>query len=251
MLRGAPEDDAALDTAYSRALLQAVDAGEAVESLRLYRPAKSVAFSTTDRLRPGFHNAVKKTHDRGFESVLRLAGGRAALFHRETIAFAWAMPSATPRRGIAARFQDCADWICRVLCGLGIDARVGAVPGEYCPGDYSINARGRTKVMGVGQRVVRGAAHVGGVIVVDGSAVVRDTLKPIYDSLGYEMADEAVGSLRDERADLDREQVFDALLGDLEERYQLRFDNDWQAPLEARARVLVAEHRLTRVQAET
>lgn len=244
VLRGAPVGDAALDTAYSRALLEAVEAGEAVESLRLYRPADSVAFSTSDRVRPGFRRAVEQSLSLGFEPVMRLAGGRAALFHRETLAFAWAIPSGTPRQGIAARFRDCADWIRRVCCGLGIDARVGAVPGEYCPGDYSVNARGRTKVMGVGQRVVRGAAHVGGVIVVGDSAKVRDTLLPIYRTLGYEMAGEAVGSLRDERGDLDRERVIEALLGDLAERLHLVDDDHWQAALDTRARALAAGHRL-------
>ena len=53
------------------------------------------------------------------------------------------------------------------LCSLGVDARIGEVAGEYCPGKYSVNARGATKIMGVGQRLARHAAHVGGVIVVN------------------------------------------------------------------------------------
>ena len=35
-----------------------------------------------------------------------------------------------------------ADGIASALRGLGVDAHVGAVPGEYCPGDHSVNARG-------------------------------------------------------------------------------------------------------------
>ena len=39
---------------------------------------------------------------------------------------------------------------------LGVDARVGEVPGEYCPGAFSVNARGRIKLAGVGQRLISG-----------------------------------------------------------------------------------------------
>ena len=38
--------------------------------------------------------------------------------------------------------------------------------------------------MGVGQRLVRGAAHVGGVVVVDQGDRIRDVLLPVYDALG-------------------------------------------------------------------
>ena len=56
---------------------------------------------------------------------------------------------------------------------LGVDARVGEIPGEYCPGAYSVNARGVKKLMGVGQRLVPSAAHVGGVVVVNGANRVQ------------------------------------------------------------------------------
>jgi octanoyl-[GcvH]:protein N-octanoyltransferase len=81
---------------------------------------------------------------------------------------------------------------------LGVDARVGEVPGEYCPGEFSVNARGATKLMGVGQRVVLRAAHVGGVVVVNGSARVRDVLIPVYRALGLAWDPSTAGSLEDE-----------------------------------------------------
>ena len=71
-------------------------------------------------------------------------------------------------------------WIAAALCDLGVDARVGEVEGEYCPGEYSVNARGALKLMGVGQRIVRGAAHVGGVLVVGRSDRTRRVLEPVY-----------------------------------------------------------------------
>ena len=146
---------AAYDTAVSRALLHAAARGDAGESLRLHLPPDVVAFSVLDRARPGFREAVAAARAGGWDAILRLAGGRAAVFHRETIAFAWCIPDPEPRGSIARRFDWIAAAVARALQSLGVDARVGAVPGEYCPGDHSVNARGARKLMGVGQRLVR------------------------------------------------------------------------------------------------
>ncbi len=86
----------------------------------------------------------------GFAAVERLAGGRAAVFHEGTLAFAWAVPERTPRLGIRARFEELSSFVETALRSLGVDARVGEVPGEYCPGPYSVSARGERKLMGSG-----------------------------------------------------------------------------------------------------
>jgi hypothetical protein len=52
--------------------------------------------------------------------------------------------------------------------------------------------------MGVGQRIIEGAAHVGGVIVVSGSDRVREVLVPVYRALGLEWNPDTVGSLEDD-----------------------------------------------------
>ncbi len=189
---------AAYDTAVSRALLHAAARGEARESLRLHKPSDVIAFSVLDRARPGFREAVAAAHARGWGAILRLAGGRAAVFHTETIAFAWCIPDPEPRGSIALRFEQIANVVARALQSLGVDARVGAVPGEYCPGDHSVNARGARKLMGVGQRLVKGAAHVGGVIVVRDSARVRDALVPVYAAMGVDWDPASAGAVEDE-----------------------------------------------------
>ena len=134
----------------------------------------------------------------GFEAIERLAGGRAAVFHSGTIAFSWTMPDGTPRDDVMARFDEAADIMMRALRRLGIDARVGEVAGEYCPGQHSVNARGERKLMGVGQRLIRGAAHVGGVVVVGDGERIRNVLVPVYEALGVEWRPETVGSVEDE-----------------------------------------------------
>ena len=120
------------------------------------------------------------------------------MFHEGNIAFTWTIPDRNPRENIDARFRETASLIASALSRLGVDARVGEVPGEYCPGAYSVNARGRTKLMGVGQRIVSGAAHVGGVVVVGDSGRVRDVLTPVYDALAHDWSPGTVGSVEDE-----------------------------------------------------
>ena len=188
----------AFDTAFSRALLDAVARGTAAETFRLYRPDDVLAFSGVDAASAGFDAAVAAARACGFAPVLRLAGGRAAVFHTETLAFAWTIPAPEARDGIPARFAAVADLIAAALRRIGVDARVGEVPGEYCPGGHSVNARGARKLMGVGQRVIRGAAHVGGVIVVQDSARVRAVLEPVYAAMGFAWDPAATGSIEDE-----------------------------------------------------
>ncbi len=191
-------DRPARDTAVTRALLSRVATGEEPETLRLHRPTAVVAFGPHDRIAPGYHRAIAAARSAGFGAIERLAGGRAAVFHEQTIAFAWTIPSPDPPAGIRQRFDEMSQIVADALSRLGIDARIGEVSGEYCPGEWSVNARGETKIMGVGQRLVRGAAHVGGVIVVDDSARVRDVLVPVYAELGLDWRPSSVGSVADE-----------------------------------------------------
>jgi octanoyl-[GcvH]:protein N-octanoyltransferase len=148
---GFPEP-AEMDTAVSHATLRRVAEGLEPETLRLHRPAAVVAFGPRDRVAPGFPRAVAAAREHGFASIERLAGGRAAVFHEGTIAFSWAIPDPSAREGIRRRFDEIAGIMVEAMRSLGVDARIGEVPGEYCPGEHSVNARGETKVVGVGQR---------------------------------------------------------------------------------------------------
>lgn len=201
--------------------------GARPETLRLYRPDDVVAFSTTDAHRAGFADAVAAARRLGFDAGLRLAGGTAAVFHSETLAFGWCRPEPEPRVGIRARFEETAELVARVLRKLGVDARIGAVPGEYCPGDYSVNARGARKLMGVGQRVVRGAAWVGGVIVVGASQRVGEVLDPVYSALDLRYDRETTGAVEDEIGPTSVDALRDALLAEIaSEREILTSDFD-------------------------
>lgn len=226
----------------SRALLLGAAAGEVVETLRLYRPEDVLAFSVADRARAGFTAAVGAAQRLGFAPIVRLAGGKAAVFHRETLAFAWCLPVADARAGIEARFAFVAELWRDTFAALGVDARVGAVAGEYCPGAYSVNARGRAKLMGVGQRIVRGAAHVGGVVVVRDRARVASAVAGVYPPLRYDFDPAAVGSLEEEVPGIRCADVTAAFEGVLRRHFRVRERDSVPTAVIARAQRLARDH---------
>lgn len=187
-------------------MLRSVAAGGKGESLRLYEPDPALLFSSLDARRPGYPRAVELARAAGFEPVIRLAGGHAAVFLESSLAFAWASADPDPQLRIKPRFERLTGWFRAALEALGLDARVGEVAGEYCPGEYSINLAGRVKVFGVGQRVIRGGAHVGGVLTIGQTGILRDVLIPIYEALELDFDPETAGGLQD----------FDAALGPAE-----------------------------------
>lgn len=200
-----------LDTAVSHALLRRVARGEAAESLRLYRPDDALLFSSLDARRPGYATAVERARAAGFEPVVRLAGGHAAVFLASSLAFAWASPDPEASLHIRPRFERLSGWIVAALRRLGLDAQVGELAGEYCPGEFSVHVAGRTKVMGVGQRVIRGGAHVGGVVTIAETERLRAVLVPIYEALELELRPETAGGLADFDPSLTADDLVEAL----------------------------------------
>jgi octanoyl-[GcvH]:protein N-octanoyltransferase len=229
----------------SRALLERVAAGELPETLRLARPGAMVAFAKQDAVARGYTDAVRAARAGGFEPVLRLAGGRAAVFHEQTIALAHAVPDVAPRTGIHSRFDRTARLIVRALRRLHVDARVGEVPGEYCPGGYSVNAREAVKLAGIGQRIIAGGSHMGGVIVVGDARRIRDVLVPVYDALDLAWEPATAGAVQDEVDGATPDPwtaVRDALLAEYGREYEL-VEAELDPETVALAHQLAAEHR--------
>jgi lipoate-protein ligase A len=215
LVRDSFADRPAFGTAVSEAILERVAAGLDPPTLRLHRPGRELALSKQDAVSPGFAAAVEAGRAAGFEPVLRLAGGRAAAFHEGTLAFSLATRVEDPARTTRARFEHAAGAVTAALRALGVDAQVGEVPGEYCPGAWSVNARQDTKLAGIGQRQVSGGAHVGGVLVVGGSERLRDLLVAVYDALGLAWDPRTVGSVEDEIGPTPLESVEDSLLAEI------------------------------------
>ena len=201
--------------------MRRVAAGELPATLRLHRPARELAFSKQDAAAAGFPAAVQAARSAGFEPVVRLAGGRAAAFHEGTLAIAWSRPESRPVAGTRDRFEELARIVVEALSSLGVDARIGEVPGEYCPGAWSVNARGEVKLAGIGQRLIAGAAHLGCVVVVTDSTLLRSALEPVYDALELDWNAGTAASVEDEAPGADLDRVEQALLTALRSRYEL------------------------------
>ena len=240
LVRGGPSTSAALEIATSHALMLRVAAGELPSALRLYRPPPTVAFGKLDTLRPGFRAAVEAAGRHGYQPVLRMPGGHAAAYHRQSLGIDIAYAVADPVPGTHERFREAGERLAGALSELGVDARVGEVPGEYCPGAYSVNARGKVKLIGTAQRLVRGAALLGAVIVVRDGAGVREVLRDVYEKLELEWDDATAGSVAEEVPGVSVLDVEHAVLAAYPDLEYGRLDGDTLAL----ARQLVSEHRL-------
>jgi lipoate-protein ligase A len=216
-------DDPEFGTAVSRAILLRVAAGELGPTVRVHLPGRELAFGRQDVASPGYERAREAARAAGYPPVERLAGGRAAVFHEGTVAITRAYPDPEPPRHTYERFDEAAAWVRGALARLGLgDLRVGEVPGEYCPGAYSVNVRGRSKLAGIGQRMIRGGAHVGGVVVASGADELRRVLVPVYEALDLDWDPATAGAAEDElEHELTREELAAALVEALAAEHEL------------------------------
>ena len=100
---------------------------------------------------------------------------------------------------------------------LGVPAGVGPVPGEYCPGEFSVNAAGTTKIVGTAQRLTRHGYLFSAVVLVTDPEPVRTVLVDAYAALGFDWRPASVGCVADHAPDVTVADVEDALLPGLHE----------------------------------
>ncbi|MEV0286929.1 MULTISPECIES: lipoyl protein ligase domain-containing protein [unclassified Kribbella] len=196
---GGGVDDAAVELAVGHALVRRVSAGEVTEALRVYRPASPVVvFGRRDTRLPGFAAAAQAARAAGFEPLVRAVGGRPVAYTTEALVVDHVKHEQLAPDGLETRFKEYGLLYADVLQALGIDARVGAVPGEYCPGAHSINARGVVKLVGTGQRVVRNGWLFSALVVVGDDERLRAVLTDVYRHLELPFDPVSVGSLSTE-----------------------------------------------------
>jgi octanoyl-[GcvH]:protein N-octanoyltransferase len=198
ILRGGGPGTAAGELDFSRELLRGVAAGAVEPTLRLYRPPATMAFGKLDAIRPGYEAARAAARAHAFEPVLRAPGGHAAAYHEQSLGLDLVLASSDPIPHVHEWFRETGQRLAVALASVGVDARVGAVPGEYCPGAYSVNARGRVKLVGTAQRVVRGASLLGATIVVRDGARIRAVLADVYGALELDWDPATAGAVEDE-----------------------------------------------------
>lgn len=200
LVRGAASAGAADDLAAGITLLRAVAAGDQPATLRLYRPQPTLAFGQRDTRLSGFPAAEAAARECGFEPLVRRAGGRAAAYHQGCLVIDHVEPQTDAVAGSRARFAGFGDLLAGALTSLGVTAGVGEIPGEYCPGEYSVHgtgAVGQLKLVGTAQRVVAGAWLFSSVVVVEDSAPIREVLTSSYAAMGLDWDPVTAGAVED------------------------------------------------------
>jgi octanoyl-[GcvH]:protein N-octanoyltransferase len=209
--RGAAEDlDGALE------LLRAVARGDSGPLLRLYRPLPTLAFGQRDARLEGFAAAEAASRALGFEPLVRKAGGRAAAYHQGCLVVDHIEPDSDAIAGSRPRFAGFGELLAGVLRDVGVDAAVGEISGEYCPGEFSVHGRASdhaaVKLVGTAQRVIAGAWLFSSVIVVEHSPPIRQVLTETYDALGLHWDPRTAGAADDLVPGLRVSDVEEALL---------------------------------------
>ncbi|WP_461157002.1 lipoate--protein ligase family protein [Saccharopolyspora tripterygii] len=237
--------DQAWEVATAHAMLRRISEGESSAVLRVYRPdARVVAFGRRDSLLRGFPEAVAVAREAGFTPVLRAPGGRAVAYTENSLVVDHAGPDQGRLAGMDERFVGYAELWSGVLAAHGVDAQVGAVPGEYCPGAHSVNARGRVKLVGTAQRMVRGAWLFSAVAILDDADVLRPLLTEIYRALDLPFDDDSVGSIADEAPGGSVAGFEDSLIAAYDREFGLS-PAALPEELLTRAKALVDDHRVT------
>jgi octanoyl-[GcvH]:protein N-octanoyltransferase len=148
----------------------------------VWTPPPAVSFGRLDLLSERIGRAAERARAEGLTPVRRLAGGRAAAIGPGTVCLGWATP-AGPMAGTQERYEMLAGLLIETLGRVGVDARVGELPGEWCAGSWSVLV-GEHKVAGLAQRVIRGGAWAEAVVIVDGADALRSSLDHVQRALG-------------------------------------------------------------------
>jgi octanoyl-[GcvH]:protein N-octanoyltransferase len=152
--------------------------------IRLRSPRPTAAFSPQDTTHSDFERVKELAQARGFEPIERGTGGRLTMFDENALAVTLIWPHENPHAHTIKRYEVFSNIIADALKSLGIDARVGELPNEYCPGKYSINANGKVKLVGIAQRMNRHCVQMGAIIAVDRSEKACAAIAEAYQAMG-------------------------------------------------------------------
>lgn len=202
-----------MNLALAHALARHADREQGYEAVHIYQPTgRSVVFGRREVRLPGFPAAVRAATEAGFVPLIRATGGRAVAYTENTVVVHHVRHDTEPTKGHDDRFQHFGASLADMLGRLGVGARVGPVPGEYCPGAHSVNARGEVKLVGTAQRILRRAWLFASLVMVGDEAAVRPVLSEVYRNLGQDFDPMAVGSVSSENPAIDAEAVAVALV---------------------------------------
>ncbi|SFV20832.1 lipoate--protein ligase family protein [Micrococcus terreus] len=193
------------DLDYSVRLLRALQSGTLSGPLvRVYRPQPTVAFGQRDVRLPGFEAARQACLAHGFTPVVRQAGGRAAAYHQGSLVVDHLQAEPDAALGSRERFRSFAGLYRQVLADAGVDAEIGQIAGEYCPGEYSVHGNrphgGPVKLIGTAQRAVSGAWLFSSSWVIQDPGPIQAVLMAVYAALELDWDPETAGAADQARA---------------------------------------------------
>ena len=218
-------EDPATAYGYVRAVFDQVAEGTRPATASITPSTRHVGVTRRDTFRPGFAEAVRAAEGMGYPVLVRSAGGGATAAGAGTFGFSIIRPADEREagRGIRARYDEAAALVLGAFSRLGVlDAEVGEVRDEFCPGDHSVRVgdrEGGMKVVGIAQRVTRRATSVGGIVLVEGEEELARVLERVYGALRLPFRPESVGSLRRAGYDAGVGAVIEAFVLEAEHRY--------------------------------
>ena len=165
--------------------------------LRFRRPRPTAAFSPQDTTHPDYLSVTESARARGFAPIERGTGGRLTMFDENALGITIIAPHAAPHKQMMKRYEILSGAIAGALRKLGIDARVGELPNEYCPGKYSVNAEGRIKLVGVAQRMNQRCLQMGAIIAVTRSDAACAGIFEAYHAMGLNFDPGTYGAVTD------------------------------------------------------
>jgi octanoyl-[GcvH]:protein N-octanoyltransferase len=183
--------------------------------LRLRRPRPTAAFSPRDTIHLNYVRATEQARARGFVPVERGTGGRLTMFDENALGITIIAPHKSPHEHMMERYNVLSNAIVKGLESLGLDARIGELPNEYCPGKFSINAEGRIKLVGVAQRMNSYCVQMGAVISVKRSEKACAGIAEAYKTLGLTFDPATYGGVTDFQKSVTFRDVHNAMMASL------------------------------------
>jgi octanoyl-[GcvH]:protein N-octanoyltransferase len=181
---------------YVRSALTTLKLGDA-GVLRIRRPRPTAAFSPQDTAHANYERTKDVVSARGFVPVERGTGGRLTVFDEGALGITLIAPHADTHAHMMARYEMFSGAIANGLNQLGIDAHIGELPNEYCPGKFSINHGKRVKLVGVAQRMNKRAYQMGAVISVRRSDAACATIADAYGVMSLPFDAQTYGGITD------------------------------------------------------
>ena len=153
----------------------------------------SVTLSRLDELRPGADEARAIATAAGLDAVRRVSGGHAVVVGPGSFCVGFAEP-ATTFEGTQQRYERLTRALIEAFASVGVQSERGELPGEWCPGAWSIRAGG-VKLAGLAQRAIKGAAWTDAVVRLGPDPEADAILTRVYEALGLPLDQGTLGSL--------------------------------------------------------